>query len=586
MHTGSTHVSLTESGVANRAARTSRWRWHAWTVWLACMVVLTFASQLPAENLVDFFAIHGPVIGLALLATLGAMTVSGRGSAVLGWTLILAPAFWSIGLLSTRFLRDPSFARADRLTEAQVLIGVSDASIGLGAHALLALVVLMPYGRVPTRRWRGLLWLLAGSALFWTAAAVVGAPMVVDPEAWLGRSTPVSTSGINPTPTLAALLEVGFVIGASVTVSIGVSLVKRLRRATGEERARIRWVVLGCMGIVAWLLLWLPYPAPSWLIGLQRLAPGIGLVTFATGLAVSLFRYQIWGIDLLARRAITYSLLCVAIAGLYVAIAIGIGQAAGSALPLGVAVTLTAFAASASQPLRQWMEASAERWVFGPKVSPVVALHTLGQGLANSHRASEICVELASAVDLAVRPAWVSVETATGDTAQIGRSNDEPKTVVDLEWRGEVLGLVICQPHPNEEFSVQDLTLLETLAAQAAFALSHLQLARRIIDRQDREGQAIHGGAQQDLTGSRDSFMRGDLSDREIEVLAEMAQGKSNSAIAQTLYLSESAVEKHVGSIMRKFHLDGGDPTLNRRVAAVLEFVRRYPSAEEGRASR
>jgi DNA-binding NarL/FixJ family response regulator len=62
------------------------------------------------------------------------------------------------------------------------------------------------------------------------------------------------------------------------------------------------------------------------------------------------------------------------------------------------------------------------------------------------------------------------------------------------------------------------------------------------------------------------------LTDRETEVLAEIASGKSNSSIAETLYLSERAVEKHINSIFTKLDLLPEKET-NRRVRAVLLFL-------------
>jgi DNA-binding NarL/FixJ family response regulator len=67
-----------------------------------------------------------------------------------------------------------------------------------------------------------------------------------------------------------------------------------------------------------------------------------------------------------------------------------------------------------------------------------------------------------------------------------------------------------------------------------------------------------------------------ELTDREREVLAEMAQGRSNQAISESLYISESAVEKHVSAIFAKLGLESGDTAVNRRVAAVLAFLQTY----------
>jgi DNA-binding NarL/FixJ family response regulator len=63
------------------------------------------------------------------------------------------------------------------------------------------------------------------------------------------------------------------------------------------------------------------------------------------------------------------------------------------------------------------------------------------------------------------------------------------------------------------------------------------------------------------------------LSAREREVLAHIAAGQSNTAIARTLVVSEAAVGKHVGNIFAKLRLPQTDDT-NRRVLAVLAYLR------------
>jgi DNA-binding NarL/FixJ family response regulator len=63
------------------------------------------------------------------------------------------------------------------------------------------------------------------------------------------------------------------------------------------------------------------------------------------------------------------------------------------------------------------------------------------------------------------------------------------------------------------------------------------------------------------------------LSPRELEVLAEMAEGKTNQGIADALFITEAAVEKHVGSIFHKLGLSPAS-TGHRRVLAVLTYLR------------
>jgi DNA-binding NarL/FixJ family response regulator len=62
------------------------------------------------------------------------------------------------------------------------------------------------------------------------------------------------------------------------------------------------------------------------------------------------------------------------------------------------------------------------------------------------------------------------------------------------------------------------------------------------------------------------------LSPREREVLALMAEGRSNAGIAHTLWITESTVEKHVRAILRKLRLPAGEDD-QRRVLAVVTYL-------------
>lgn len=64
----------------------------------------------------------------------------------------------------------------------------------------------------------------------------------------------------------------------------------------------------------------------------------------------------------------------------------------------------------------------------------------------------------------------------------------------------------------------------------------------------------------------------GALTEREREVLAEMAQGRSNAAIGARLFITEKAVAKHINNIFGKLNLPVSEDD-NRRVLAVLAFL-------------
>jgi DNA-binding NarL/FixJ family response regulator len=91
-----------------------------------------------------------------------------------------------------------------------------------------------------------------------------------------------------------------------------------------------------------------------------------------------------------------------------------------------------------------------------------------------------------------------------------------------------------------------------------------------------------HGGSALDpmlvtelVTARRAGDPLSELSSREREVLALMAEGRSNAGIAQALWVTEGTVEKHVRSIMMKLRLpDAGN--VHRRVLAVLAFLENH----------
>lgn len=98
-------------------------------------------------------------------------------------------------------------------------------------------------------------------------------------------------------------------------------------------------------------------------------------------------------------------------------------------------------------------------------------------------------------------------------------------------------------------------------------ALKEVTSGGSVIDPQVVEGLLAR---RQQLAGT----LLDSLTDRETEVLAEMAQGKSNTSISESLFISQSAVEKHINSIFAKLTLRPEDGEHDRRVAAVLTFLR------------
>ena len=101
--------------------------------------------------------------------------------------------------------------------------------------------------------------------------------------------------------------------------------------------------------------------------------------------------------------------------------------------------------------------------------------------------------------------------------------------------------------------------------AQLVAAIEAVVAGESVIDPKVVE---VLVGAQAQRTSSPLS----ELTPREYEVLAEIAQGKSNAAIADALFLTKRAVEKHINAIFMKLNLANADD-VSRRVKATLLFL-------------
>jgi DNA-binding NarL/FixJ family response regulator len=155
-----------------------------------------------------------------------------------------------------------------------------------------------------------------------------------------------------------------------------------------------------------------------------------------------------------------------------------------------------------------------------------------------------------------------------------GHTDEGLRAAVTLRRRQPGLAVVMLSQYVQEEYAT---ALLDTGDGRRVGYL----LKDRVVDVQEFVTSlrtVLGGGTVVDpevvrrlLRRPRDPLAA--LSAREREVLALLAEGHSNSAIAGRLFVTEAAVGKHVGNILAKLDLPPAEDT-NRRVLAVLAYLR------------
>ena len=154
------------------------------------------------------------------------------------------------------------------------------------------------------------------------------------------------------------------------------------------------------------------------------------------------------------------------------------------------------------------------------------------------------------------------------------REDDGLVAALELRRQRPETGVLVLSQYYEERYAVE---LIGTHAEGVGYLLKErvgdvdtfIDAVRRVA----RGGSALDPEVVGRMLGRRASHGPLDeLSPRERDVLAAMAEGRSNAGIAEALFVSEAAVEKHVTAIFRKLEISA-ETTEHRRVQAVLTYV-------------
>ena len=260
------------------------------------------------------------LISLWPFAVVGALVAARQPRNPIGWLFCaIALSEQTRGFAST-------YARASVVANADALPGGVEAIVlgRLAAYlpftlALFALL-LFPTGRVPSARWRPLLYLFGAYTATILAIRAFGTW-----PALYGVANPVGVGGALGAG-LDALFGILFPgVWSALALTVAVSLFFRWRAAGGIERQQLKWFVcatsLALASVSAFWLLggWVWFASqPAWLYvaAVAGYSGGIAAVPFGAGIAI--LRYRLYDIDVLINRTLVYGATVATLGALYI----------------------------------------------------------------------------------------------------------------------------------------------------------------------------------------------------------------------------------------------------------------------------
>jgi signal transduction histidine kinase len=515
-------------------------RWLAGGLLLLTMAALALSGWFGVANgdLMNAFAFTPLLLAFAVV---GAIVAIHRPANPIGWLFLAEGLGFAVGVATDTFAR-----HAIRAGAAPSSVAWADwlgAICGELGFLFVLAILLFPDGRLPSRRWRVVAWLIiAGEALLVLMAVTSSAALRIQISAV--RVSPVRLIPDSVAYPVVNVVQTAFL---PLTVAAAVGLVVRYRRATPDVRHQIKWVAYASLlTAVALLISGLVFGNP---IG-ALLAVG-PLIPVSAGIAI--FKYRLYDIDVVISKTIVYGSLAAFITVVYVVIVAGIGSAgsgfvqAGSRPDLVLSIVATAVVAVAFQPVRERAQRLANRLVFGQRATPYEALSEFAGRMGGTYAADDILPRMARVLAEGTGAGRAVVWLNDGDGLVAGASwpaeggppqrlapaapaDGDPPAIAGagrvalVPYQGETLGALSVSKRPGEPLTPVEDKLMSDLAAQAGLVLhniglteqlrarlAELQASRlRIVTAQDEQRRRIerdiHDGAQQQLLAIADAL--------------------------------------------------------------------------------
>ncbi|MCO5220433.1 MAG: histidine kinase [Thermomicrobiales bacterium] len=470
---------------------------------LAMLAVLAtregFASEIPV------FIIWGPLFCSSIVT--GLLILHRYPGHRVGWVLCLAGFTW-ITANTTYLYGTLGLGHSTILLPAADIVAQIGFYYPFGLYLIVVeLLLIFPTGHLVSPRWQLVRCLGALGALGASLMIGFGSPLVMNGE-FGDIPNPWHRTGIAGNAMSAA--GVGFFLMLAMGIPAGISMVRRLRRATGVERMQLRWIALASSVLVVAYIIHVVaitnfVDRPWFWIIFSFWGLALNSVGILTGIAI--LRYRLYDIDIAIHRSVLYACLIAIIALLYLVlinllelVATQFGSEEPS--PWLSSMVVASGIALAVHPVRQWLEGRVNRRLYGERDNPDGILARLGVRLETAVAPAEVLREVTDTVRELLRLPHAAVALREENGLVVATESGIPGSEqlgVPMIYQHEPIGELRVTPRgPGEGFSEADTVVLERIARQtaiAAYALrvtGDLQLARaRLVTTREEERRRL-----------------------------------------------------------------------------------------------
>ena len=224
-------------------------------------------------------------------------------------------------------------------------------------------LLLFPDGRIPSRRWRPLLWIYFGLGALWlggafgiSADAIVRHQIHVDSSgALLALNDPAA-----PDAWFGLVQAVFFPVVAVCWLTWLTRQVLSYRRSSGERRLQLKWLLSGATVFIVSGVVLVRLNDPSGLWKVVQVAALFGTLALPVSLGVGILKFRLYDIDRIISRTVAYAIVTGLLLGLYAGLVLLATQVLRFHAPVAVAVS-TLVAAALFSPLRRRVQQTVDR---------------------------------------------------------------------------------------------------------------------------------------------------------------------------------------------------------------------------------